>query len=237
MTNHHRNQVRIAAVAKALAELNEQVVFIGGAVVSLYGHNPELMDIRVTDDVDVIIEIANRGKYMLLQERLRDLGFTEDIESNVICRWRINGVIVDIMPNDPAILGFSNPWYEEGYFHRIVNNVHGIDVNIFSVPYFLAAKFVALQTRTDGLQGRIFDWRWSRDFEDIVKIVNEIDLFDYLEQTSQELKVFLKTSFNELRQNQAFLEEAISANLVRPFYTDDDIEAIITKINSIADEL
>jgi len=120
MTNHHTNQVRIAAVAQALAELNNEVVFVGGAVVSLYSPKPEMMDIRVTDDVDVIIEIANRGKYIQLQERLRELGFKEDIESNVICRWKINGIIVDIMPNDPSILGFSNPWYEEGYKNKVM---------------------------------------------------------------------------------------------------------------------
>jgi len=40
-----------------------------------------------------------------------------------------------------------------------------------------------------------------------------------------------------LRQNEEFLEEAIGAHLVAPFYTEDDIENIIGKINQIADEL
>lgn len=78
--SHHTNVVRIKAVANALRELNDQVVYIGGAVVSLYVDHPELMDLRVTDDVDVIIELANRGKYMLLQERLREIGFKEDVD-------------------------------------------------------------------------------------------------------------------------------------------------------------
>jgi len=195
MTNHHRNKVRIAAVATALAELKDQVVFVGGAVVSLYGENPEMMDIRVTDDVDVIIEIANRGKYIQLQERLRALGFKEDIESNVICRWKINEIIVDVMPNDPDILGFTNPWYEEGYLNKISIDVQKEKVSIFSAPYFLATKFVALETRKDGPKGRVFDWRWSRGFEDIVKIINEIDLLEQMDETSPELNAFFKTIF------------------------------------------
>jgi hypothetical protein len=237
MNNHHTNIVRIVAVARALVELNEEVVFIGGAVVSLYSNKPELMDLRVTDDVDIVIEIANRGKYIQLQERLRALGFQEDIESNVICRWKINGIVVDIMPNDPDIIGFTNPWYEEGYKHKIVKTVKDIEVNIFSAPYFLATKLVALKTRPSGPDGKAIDWRWSQDFEDIVKVINEIDLFEHLAQTSGEIKLFLKSSFDEIRTDDAFLEEAISANLVQPFYTDDDIENIIEKINHIADDL
>ncbi|MBK7637170.1 MAG: hypothetical protein IPJ13_24995 [Saprospiraceae bacterium] len=34
--SHHHNLLRIVTVARALAELNNDVVFVGGAVVSLY---------------------------------------------------------------------------------------------------------------------------------------------------------------------------------------------------------
>ena len=112
--NHHHNLTRIKAVARALGVLNDQVAFIGGAAVTLYSAHPDRMDLRVTDDIDIIIEVANYGRYILLQERLRALGFTEDATSSVICRWKIKGIIVDVMPTDPDVLGFSNPWYKEG---------------------------------------------------------------------------------------------------------------------------
>jgi len=98
-----------------------------------------------------------------------------------------------------------------------ITKVQEVDVSIFSEPYFIATKIVALNTRTNGKAGRIFDWRWSRDFEDIVKIIREVDLLVHF------------------RKDEAFLEESVSAHLVPPFYTDDDIEIIIEKINQIAD--
>ncbi|MBK7636041.1 MAG: hypothetical protein IPJ13_18520 [Saprospiraceae bacterium] len=56
--SHHHNLLRIVTVARALAELNKDVVFVGGAVVSLYSQKPHLIDLRVTDDIDIIIEIC-----------------------------------------------------------------------------------------------------------------------------------------------------------------------------------
>lgn len=54
----HTNIVRIKAVNNALQELREQVVFVGGATVSLYADRT-IFEVRPTDDIDVIIEILN----------------------------------------------------------------------------------------------------------------------------------------------------------------------------------
>ena len=56
--NHHTNTVRIKAVANALENLKEKVVFVGGATISLYPDR-QVFEVRPTDDVDVIIEILN----------------------------------------------------------------------------------------------------------------------------------------------------------------------------------
>lgn len=42
----------------ALQELRDQVVFVGGSTVSLYADRP-VLEIRPTDDIDVIVEILN----------------------------------------------------------------------------------------------------------------------------------------------------------------------------------
>ena len=52
--NDNENKVRIKSVARALAELNQQVVFVGGATISLYPDR-EVFETRPTDDVDVLI--------------------------------------------------------------------------------------------------------------------------------------------------------------------------------------
>lgn len=81
--SEHTNIIRIQAVANALKELKEQVVFVGGATVSLYADRP-VHDIRPTDDIDVIIEVLNYSQRQLLEERLREIGFTNDIDSGIM---------------------------------------------------------------------------------------------------------------------------------------------------------
>ena len=48
--SHRENITRIKAVYNALEELADQVVFVGGATVSLYGERPA-GEVRPTDDV------------------------------------------------------------------------------------------------------------------------------------------------------------------------------------------
>lgn len=126
----HENLIRIKAVNEVLIGLKQEFVFVGGATVSLYNSNPEIVsDIRPTDDVDVIIELASYGGYAEIDEKLRALGFKNDIASGVICRYHIQGIIVDIMPTDPKVIGFSNRWYPEGFANAIDFKLDGDTTN------------------------------------------------------------------------------------------------------------
>ena len=138
--SHHINIVRIKAVANALDTLKEKVVFVGGATISLYP-DKAVLESRPTDDVDVIIEILNYKDRTALEEKLRAIGFLNDIESGVVCRYKIQGIIVDIMPtNDPSI-GFGNKWYPEGFSTAVDYFIdERCTVKILSAPYFIATK-------------------------------------------------------------------------------------------------
>lgn len=112
----HENLARIKVVCQALSGLEQDFVFVGGVVVSLYATNPELAsEVRPTMDVDVLLELISYHGYAGLDERLRGFGFMNDTESGVICRYIIHGVIVDVMPTEPTTIGFSNRWYAEGF--------------------------------------------------------------------------------------------------------------------------
>lgn len=164
--SHQQNLTRIRTVYQALGELGEQVVFIGGATISLYTDR-SAEEVRPTDDVDVLIEVASYGEYSFIEEKLRQKGFTNDRESHVICRYRVQGIIVDIMPTNEAILGFSNRWYTEGFKHAtgyLLNEKQ--QIHILKAPYFLATKLEAFRGRGEN------DGRWSTDFEDIVYLLN-----------------------------------------------------------------
>src|SRR3954468_10374347 len=95
--------------ARALEDLREDLVFVGGCATGLLITDPAAADVRITRDVDVIAEVASRVEYYALEERIRALGFRDD--PDVICRWSRSGIVLDVMPPDPHILGFSNPWY------------------------------------------------------------------------------------------------------------------------------
>lgn len=116
------NLVRIKAVYEALEELAPEVVFVGGAVVSLYADRPAV-ETRPTDDVDILVELMNYSGYAAIEEKLRLKGFVNDLESGVICRYRIHGITVDVMPTGENILGFSNRWYAEGFNNAMVFNI------------------------------------------------------------------------------------------------------------------
>jgi hypothetical protein len=101
--SYRENIVRIKVVNNALEEISKEVVFVGGATVSLYADRIT-GEIRPTDDVDVLIEVAHYSAYAKIEEKLRNKGFVNDIESGIICRYVISGIIVDIMPTEVVYL-------------------------------------------------------------------------------------------------------------------------------------
>lgn len=95
--NLHQNITRIKAVSNLLEDLKDDVVFIGGATVSCYADRP-YFEPRVTDDVDIIVEIFSYLERQALEGKLRSYGFVHDVQSGIICRYQVQGIIVDIMP-------------------------------------------------------------------------------------------------------------------------------------------
>jgi hypothetical protein len=142
--------VMLERAADALGPLTPEVVFVGGATVGVWITDPAAPEPRPTLDVDVVIEVASRGRFALFEERLRDRGFYEDRDSGVICRWRHHAspLILDVMPSDPEILGFASRWYGmvvlEPQSHRLPS---GRSVAVISPALFLATKLEAFRGR------------------------------------------------------------------------------------------
>jgi len=205
----HENLVRIKAVCKALEGLKQDFVFVGGATVFLYATNSSLAsEIRPTDDVDVIVELVSYKGYAELDERLRSLGFKNDTASGVICRYIIQGVIVDVMPTDPAVIGFSNRWYPEGFENAMLFTLDiQTTIRIFSLPYFVASKWEAFKGRGNN------NYRTSKDFEDLVYILENVDDFEKQIQNAHEhLRAYLRNEFILILETDEF-EEGLYAHL------------------------
>lgn len=216
-------------VAKGLGELRNEVVFVGGGVIELYVDNPFPSDIRPSLDVDCVIEISSRLKYNELENLLRKKKFVNDTSKGApICRWIYNDILVDIMPIDEKILGFSNIWYESGIKNKISKILNdGTNIFIFLPEYFLATKFEAHKNRG----GK--DLRQSHDFEDIIYLFDNVNnLIEIIINTDVLLAEYLKKECQNLSDNFG-LAEGIESAL--PYSTDfDRVELIEDMILSIA---
>jgi hypothetical protein len=176
--------------AKLLAALDTKVVFIGGATISLYLDEVSAFDARPTNDVDCVVEITSLSEYYLLSTKLREIGLEED-KNGPLCRWRYQELIIDIMPTEPAVLGFSNPWYKPGIEKSINYNLpSGQKICIFPVTYLLASKIEAFNGRGNR------NFYMSHDVEDIVLLLDGCpDLEKETQQADIEVKKFIKTWF------------------------------------------
>src|SRR5436305_9459735 len=97
-----------------LAPMSVPFVFVGGAVMPLLVDQPGLTDFRPNKDVDVVVEVVTYQEFSALEECLRLAGFHHDTsEGAPICRWVVEGCLVDVMPMDSRPLGMNTKWFPE----------------------------------------------------------------------------------------------------------------------------
>ncbi|MBL7728296.1 MAG: nucleotidyl transferase AbiEii/AbiGii toxin family protein [Dinghuibacter sp.] len=222
--DHHKQITAIKAVANALQALNEKIVFTGGATISLYPDKP-VIDIRPTDDIDIIMEILNYNDRITLENRLRTIGFEHDIASGIICRYIYQHIVVDVLPTNDSLAGFHNKWYPAGFQNAIL---HCIDehccINILSPVYFIAAKLEAFKGRGNN------DGRTSKDFEDIVCVFeNRQRIWEELEQADDHVREYVQKELSILAAKRGFGEWLdCHVNRANPLAAAD----MLKKINS-----
>lgn len=157
----------LAAIAQAMGPLREQVVFVGGCATGLLVDDAQLTDVRPTEDVDAIVEVATLAAYHRLAEGLMERGFKQTMADNTPpFRWFWNRMQLDLVPLDEKVLGFANPWYRVGYEKALsVELSGGLQLRYLSAPHFLATKFEAFKDRGQN------DVYLSHDLEDIMTVM------------------------------------------------------------------
>ena len=94
-------EILILAVDQ-LGTLTNDMVFLGGCATGLLITDPAAPPIRVTRDVDAIVQVYSQAEYYRLAEKLRARGFNEDTRDDApICRWISGDVVLDVMPTNP----------------------------------------------------------------------------------------------------------------------------------------
>lgn len=202
MKRHQHNIENLKKIAQALEDVDQRVVYVGGCVVGLIVSDPLAPEIRVTQDVDIVVEISSRKQYDQFADILRGKGFSEDIDSQILCRWKYKDCIVDVMPVDQKILGFSNRWYPEALNTAVSLQIdQKRSVKVVSAPCFIATKLEAFKGRGNG------DYLMSADIEDIVAILDgRPELLDEVSKSSSELRAYLAKETKQLLSTPGFMQ-------------------------------
>lgn len=214
-----------------LDELADEMVFLGGCATGLLITDSAAPPIRVTQDVDAIVQVVSQADYYQLSEKLRAKGFTEDISDDApICRWVADLVVLDVMPTDTMILGFGTKWYAPAAEKSdIVQLPSGKSIRLVSAPYFLVTKLEAFDGRGRG------DYLASHDIEDIIAVLDGRPLIvDEVKRAEPDLIRELSERFHELMQNTRFIE-SISGHLSADETSQARVAVVLDKIKSIAE--
>ena len=223
MKNTLINREATLTIANALGELNEYVVYVGGAVVSFYIDDPAADDVRPTKDIDIVLEIASLVELEEVRTKLTKKGFYQSNEDDVMYRFRYKDIKVDVMSTKEIGWAPANPWFEKGYNNLIQVNMDQTQINCLSLPYYLATKFAAFYAR-----GRN-DPCTSHDFEDIVYLLNfNSSIVEHVKNSNHVLKQYLIKCFKDILSDSV-KQEAILGNL---FYEDQEY-----RFNKIIDKL
>lgn len=185
-----------------LSPLLDEVVFVGGATVHLWLTEPGAPPARATEDVDVICEVASRAEYYRLGEKLRERGLQEAPDAPVLCRWWSTEpqLVLDVMPTDPDILGFSNPWYEEAISTAAtVALSSGAAIRAATPVLLVATKLCAWKGRGRG------DLLQSLDVHDVLTLLDgRPELVEEIQDASSALRTYIRAELTELRAEPYF---------------------------------
>lgn len=201
MTNKDIHLEILKLTVQTLGDLTNELVFIGGSTISLYITEPEVVQIRETLDVDCVVEVSNRTEYQSIVEKLGKKGFHEDMHGKVICRYKKDSLILDVMPTDERILGFSNKWYKPAIKNAIDVQIENTSIKIFSPAYLLASKIEAFKGRGKN------SFMFSTDIEDIVTLFDgRSSLTDELLNSPADVQEDLRKELSIFFSNPAFLD-------------------------------
>lgn len=196
-----KNRVLVERLCVHIEPLLDQIVLVGGCAVGFLITDETQLLIRATDDVDLATEITTLPDYYKFTDQLKALGFSEDTETGMTCRWRKAELCLDIMPLDEKVLGFSNTWYSQVFkTARSIQLPNGSVLKHIDAPTFIA-------TKTESFLHRGADDFAHRDIEDIITVING----------REELHIEIAKSDHDLRD---FLNDQLGAFLEISAFTD-----------------
>ncbi|MCD9467052.1 hypothetical protein [Photobacterium iliopiscarium] len=223
------NQLKemIVKVATALGpDILSRTAFVGGVTTGLLLTDDLVIEsVRATDDVDLIIGTIGYPQQIAFEESVRELGFTDRTDNDVICRKWLGEIQVDFMPID-GTLGFENRWYPDALANATEYDLTDeITIRLLTPAYFLGTKFEAYNGRGGN------DLLSSRDIEDIVNLINGRDpiVQDIRDTENTELINYISEQLDAIGRHEDF--EYVLQSATRG--DDDRIDIIYERVQAI----
>ncbi|MBN1541894.1 nucleotidyl transferase AbiEii/AbiGii toxin family protein [candidate division KSB1 bacterium] len=195
----------IKRVAHALRDLNDRVVYVGGAVIGLYIDDPGAPEVCPTKDIDLVVKIGSSIELETLRQQLSHRGIHVAQDESVLCRFRYHDLLIDILSTTAIQWAPSNVWFKCGFEKAQWGSIDGFRIRILSFPYFLASKFSAFLDRG-------VDARTSPDFEDIVYLLDNRKNLQEILESDNKVRSFLCEQLVFLL-DEANLQEGVLAHL------------------------
>lgn len=157
------------------------------------------------------------------------LGFAPD-KDGPRCRYTVDGILVDVMPDEAAMLGFTNRWYQAAIDTAETHAVNDLILRAVSAPLFLATKLEAHHGRGAG------DYLGSHDLEDVLAVIDGrpsivADCFD----APDAVKQYLHYKFAELLADDEFVN--VIPGFVEQAHADERATMLLARIGDLVKTL
>lgn len=199
ITHTNPNMPALGLAAQELKPLLDEFVLVGGCAVGLLITDNARPPVRFTIDIDLLTEVASLANYYLLCEKLQQLGFQQT--GSIICRWSKGDLLVDVMPTDESVLGFTNRWYDLALKTAVTTVLpNGLKLRHISAPLFIATKIESFHDRGNR------DFR-HHDIEDIVNIIDgRVELIEEIRAAPHQVRIFIQQEIDDFLAQEDFVE-------------------------------
>ncbi len=218
-------------LAREIEPILPEVVFVGAHVANLLITESGVTRVRPTTDVDVVVGATTRTAFRKLEERLRELGLQPEMgDDAVICRWHTpSGIILDVMPTNREILGFSNQWYPLVVRSSIEYELESdLIIRIPTAPLFIASKLEAFLGRGAG------DLLRSQDLEDVITVVaGRPAIVDEVREAQSEVRTWIADEISELLEDEN-MEYAMQGALPDATRIPDLIPNVLRRLQELS---
>ena len=137
--------------------------------------------------------------------------------------------MLDVLPLDAKILGFSNTQYEPAMIHSEERELEEhLKIRLVAPVYFCASKLEAFAGRGNN------DFAGSRDLEDLVAVFDgRVELVGEIRSAASDVRSYLAKEIRQLISIRAF-NDALSGHLPPDAASQERVGTIISRLEDIA---